>query len=194
MDTHCTAPLHRAASWFLGLALLATTLAPPAAQAQWTWRDKSGQVNASDRPPPRDVLDKDILSRPNASANANARRSTPAATAPAASGAALGAAVGAAPGAAQGSAASEPTALEKEVQARKRIADQEQASKAKAEEDRSAAARAENCRSARSHLASLETGQRIARTNDKGEREVLDDAGRATELRRAREVIASDCR
>ena len=30
--------------------------------------------------------------------------------------------------------------------------------------------------------------------NDKGEREVLDDAGRAQETQRAREVIASDCR
>jgi hypothetical protein len=54
--------------------------------------------------------------------------------------------------------------------------------------------RAENCRNARAHLAALDTGQRIARFNDKGEREVLDDKQRADETRRAREVIASECR
>ena len=40
----------------------------------------------------------------------------------------------------------------------------------------------------------LQGGQRIARINDKGEREVLDDRGRADEMRQARDVIASDCR
>jgi hypothetical protein len=34
----------------------------------------------------------------------------------------------------------------------------------------------------------------MARINAKGEREVIDDATRADEMRRAREVIASDCR
>ncbi len=178
MDKNRTAYLHRSATWLMGLALLAATLASQEAQAQWTWRDKSGQVNASDRPPPRDVPDKDILSRPTPEAR---RTAAPAAASPVAP-------------AAPGNAASAPTALEKEVQARKRTAEQEQATKSKAEEERTAALRAENCRSARSHLASLESGQRIARTNDKGEREILDDAGTATELRRARDVIASDCR
>ena len=63
-----------------------------------------------------------------------------------------------------------------------------------AEEERLAPQRAENCRRARSHLSAMESGQRIARVNDKGEREVLDDRGRAEEMRQAREVIASDCR
>ena len=175
MNAVCKAPRFSALGWLLGLALLATSLAPHDAQAQWTWRDKSGQINASDRPPPREVPDKDILSRPTPDAR---RTTTPA---PAAT-------------AAPGAAASAPSAMDKEVQARKRATEQEQAAKAKAEEERTAAVRAENCRSARSHLASLESGQRIARTNDKGEREILDDAGRASELRRAREVIASDCR
>ena len=57
-----------------------------------------------------------------------------------------------------------------------------------------AAQRGENCQRARSQQAALESGQRIARLNDKGEREVLDDKGRAEELRQAREVIASECR
>ena len=43
-------------------------------------------------------------------------------------------------------------------------------------------------------LATLDSGQRIARINAEGEREILDDEARAEEARRAREVIASDCR
>ena len=175
MEANCTSPLLRSTRWLLGLALVVAVLTPQDAQAQWTWRDKTGQVNASDRPPPRDVPEKDILTRPTPDARRNA-------------------AVPSSPVAAPGATASAPTALEKEVQARKRSAEQEQAAKTKAEEERAAATRGENCRAARSHMASLESGQRIARTNDKGEREILDDAGRAAEMRRARDVIASDCR
>jgi hypothetical protein len=149
------------------LALLATQ-----AQAQWKWRDKDGQVNASDRPPPKDIPDKDILGRPVP----EVRRSTAAAVVAAAS------------------AAPVKSALDREVEARKRTADQEQAAKTKAEEERVASQRGENCRRARSHITALEGGLRIARTNDKGEREVLDDRARAEEMRQARDVIASDCR
>ncbi|MCY7317043.1 MAG: DUF4124 domain-containing protein, partial [Rubrivivax sp.] len=87
-----------------------------------------------------------------------------------------------------------PTALEREVHARKKAADEEKTTRSRAEEERNANLRAENCRGARSQLSALESGQRIARTNDKGEREVLDDKGRADEMRRAREVISSECR
>jgi hypothetical protein len=76
-----------------------------------------------------------------------------------------------------------------------KAAEQEEGAKAKAEEQRIAASGPKTAARARSHLPTLESGQRIARTNDKGEREVLDDKGRADEPRRAREVIAnSDCR
>lgn len=166
----------------LAVATLLTTMSL-SADAQWRWRDKAGQVNASDRAPPRDVPDKDILSRPGI----DPRRAAPAPVVAAASGAAEGTTPAAAPSA-------PTTTLEREVQARKRAAEQEQSAKAKAEEERLTTQRGENCRAARNHLTALESGQRIARTNDKGEREVLDDKGRADEQRRAREVVASDCR
>lgn len=154
-------------------------LSAPTAEAQWKWRDKDGRITVSDRPPPREVPEKDILGRPNTAAQ-RAQAAAAAATVT---------------GTAAAAPASAPmTALEREVQARRRAAEEEKAAKAKAEEERNAARRAENCRQARNHLAALESGQRIARTNDKGEREVLDDAGRAQETQRAREVIASDCR
>ena len=176
----------------LAVATLLMALSPTA-DAQWRWRDKNGQVNASDRPPPKEVPDKDILSRPAADARRSAAAAAQAAApAAGAEGTAAAAAAPAAPAAA--SASAPPTALEREVQARKRSAEQEQAAKAKAEEERQSTQRAENCRAARGHLVALDSGQRISRTNDKGEREVLDDKGRADEQRRAREVVASDCR
>ena len=47
---------------------------------------------------------------------------------------------------------------------------------------------------ARRSLVTLESGQRMARTNDKGEREVLDDKARAEETKRTRGIIASECK
>jgi hypothetical protein len=152
------------------LLLAALLVAALPAQAQWKWKDKTGQITASDLPPPRDVPEKDILARPDQ----NTRRPPPPAAAPAASVAGR-------------------TAVDKDLEARKRAGDQEQQAKARVEEEKLSQQRAENCRRARSHVSALETGQRIARTNDKGEREVLDDKGRAEEMRRANDVIASDC-
>lgn len=43
-------------------------------------------------------------------------------------------------------------------------------------------------------LATLDSGMRMARLNDKGEREVLDDAQRAAELKRVNQIIAQDCK
>jgi hypothetical protein len=164
---------HRPARAFslLLLAGLALLSAQPA-DAQWRWRDASGRVTVSDVPPPRDIPEKDILQRPG-----GARPAATAAAVPAAS-----------------AAPSPKPAVDKELEARKKAADQQQQAKAKAEEQRLAAVRAENCSRARSHLANLESGQRLARVNDKGEREFLDEAARDAEARRAREIIASDCR
>ena len=163
-------PLSRAVLPLATLLLLCSLALP--AHAQWKWRDKDGRITASDLPPPKDVPDKDIFGRPAL----DARRTAAPVAAPASA-----AAAGKAP-------------LERELDARKRAAEQEQAAKGRAEEERLGSQRAENCRRARSHQAALESGQRIARVNDKGEREVLDDHGRAEEMHRAREVIASDCR
>ena len=156
--------------------MLACLLTLPA-QAQWKWRDASGRVTVSDRPPPRDVADKDILQRPAAP--------RPAVTTGAASAAASAAS-------ATTAAASAP--VDKELEARKRAAEQERLAKAKAEDDKIAAQRADNCKRARASLAGLDSGQRMTRYNDKGEREVLDDNARAAESRRAREAILSECK
>lgn len=84
--------------------------------------------------------------------------------------------------------------MDPELEKRRKAAEQAQATQAKADEARLAEQRRENCARARGHLAGLESGQRMARMNEKGEREILDDKARADEIRRAREVIAADCR
>ena len=91
----------------IALACLATLPGP--ADAQWRWRDKTGQVNASDRPPPQDIPEKDIIGRP---VPADLRRAGAAAAAVPASGTSAPAA-----------ASAPPTTLEREVQARKKAAD-----------------------------------------------------------------------
>lgn len=149
------------------------------AAAQWKWRDATGKVQYSDRPPPATVADKDILQRPRGAAVAPPP--LPASAATSAADAALPA----------GSAAS---GVDKELEERRKKAAQEQEAKLKAEEERVAKARAENCARAKSYQQSLDNGMRIARTNEKGEREILDDAARAKEAARVKQVIASDCK
>lgn len=157
---------------FLLTLMIGASLATPAA-AQWKWKGKDGRVQYSDLPPPAGVAEEDILQKPNV------RRSTIASTSPASAAA---------------SSALTPKGVEPALEAQRKKADQEVAAKKKAEEDKATAAKAENCTRARTHLRALDEGLRIARTNAKGEREVLDDKQRVEETRRTREVIASDCK
>jgi len=155
--------------------LIGLGLALPAA-AQWKWRDKRGQTQYSDLPPPPGVPESDIVQRPAA---AGARRAL-VVTAPAS-------AASAAPLAA--ARASDP-----ELEARRKKAEQEVADKKKAEDAKIAATRADNCVRAKDQLRTLDSGIRIARVDSKGEREILDDTARAAEGRRMRDLIASECK
>ncbi len=158
----------------LSLAALACMLLAGPAEAQWKWRDSRGQIHISDTPPPRDIPDKDVLQR----AEIAVRKSAPT------------------PAASVAVAASAPAKppVDAELEERRMRAEQEQAARAEADKRRADAIRRENCQRAREQLATLDSGQRIARVKADGEREILDDDARANESRRAREVIASDCR
>ena len=83
--------------------------------------------------------------------------------------------------------------MDKKKQAEKQAADAE-AAKRKAEEERVAKIQAENCTRARQALAGIGSGVRMTRTNEKGEREFLDDAARAEEARRTQAIIDQDCK
>ena len=57
-----------------------------------------------------------------------------------------------------------------------------------------AAAKADNCTRAQSQLRTLDSGVRLAQMNEKGERIVMDDTARASESKRARDMIEQNCR
>lgn len=140
------------------------------AWAQWQWIDKDGRKVFSDRPPPASIQDKDILKRAAAD-------NRPAAVPVAAK-------------------ASVPQLLGKDaaLEARKKQAEDAEAASKKTEEEKIAKARAENCDRAKRGLASFESGVRIAVTNARGEREVMDDAARAVETKRLQAIASSDCK
>jgi hypothetical protein len=152
------------------------------AEAQWKWKDKSGRVQYSDLPPPVGTPDQDILGRPTARRTA----ASPVVQAASAASAPL-----AAPGA---SGPLAPRAADPELEARRKKAESDQAAKAKANEEKIAALRAENCARAKAAVRTYDSGVRIGRINEKGEREFLDDKQRADEARRAKDAVAADCK
>lgn len=154
------------------LLILGTALSLPAS-AQWMWRDAQGKPVFSDRPPPADIPDRNIVQRPSGAARA----------APPAPAAAPAASATPAP----------PSGQDKELEQRRQQAEAAEAARQKAAQEAQAKARAENCARARQNKASLDSGIRITRTNAQGEREFLDDAQRAAEQRRTQDIIARDC-
>jgi type IV secretory pathway VirB10-like protein len=63
----------------------------------------------------------------------------------------------------------------------------------RAEEQRVAKMRADSCERARKAKATMDSGVRLATTNAKGEREIMDDKARAAEARRMDDIMRSDC-
>jgi hypothetical protein len=148
---------------------------PLAAAAQWQWLDKDGRKVFSDKAPPPDIAPNRILKAPGGRSMAPAPEAPVASAAPAAS-------------------AAKPAGTDKALEdKRKQIAAAEEEQK-KAEEAKLAAAKVENCNRARVSKATMESGLRVARVNDKGEREFLDANQRASELKTINDVIARDCK
>jgi hypothetical protein len=86
------------------------------------------------------------------------------------------------------------TTAEQEQDFRKRRTEQEEASKKAQEKLAETKAGEENCRASKAALASLESGTRQTRVNDKGERVTLDDAQLAQETGRTRKAVQDWCK
>jgi hypothetical protein len=84
--------------------------------------------------------------------------------------------------------------LDKELEARKKQAADAELAKRKADEEKVAKAHIENCARAKQAKATFDSGMRLSRTNAAGEREVMDDAARAVELKRLQGIMESDCK
>ena len=167
--------LQRLPALAFGLALLLAAALQPAL-AQYKWKDSRGQTHVSDQPPPRDIPDKNVLQRPTPRpAAAEATAAAP-------------------PASATGSRLVAGERQDPELEQRRSRAEAEAKARAQADEQRASAQRAENCRRASQHLATLSAGTRLVRSNEPGERVVMDDAMRASEMAQARGVMASDCR
>lgn len=85
------------------------------------------------------------------------------------------------------------TPAEQEAAFRKRQQDAEKDRDQQAQADRQAQARQDNCSRAQAALRNLESGQRISRTDAKGERYILDDAQIAQETAQVRQAVKESC-
>ncbi len=156
------------------------------AAAQWQWLDKDGRKVYSDRAPPADVLEKNIVKRPGGMSKA------PVKAEPALS--ADGTSVVAAQSPQVASSAPKLSGVDKELMEKKKQAADAEAAKRRADEERVTKAKVENCALGKQAKAGLDSGVRIGRTNAQGEREIMDDAARAAETKRVQNIIDSSCK
>lgn len=158
------------------------------AQAQWQWIDKDGHKVFSDRAPPPDVPPKNILKQPGGIA----RGAEPsAAVAPAGAAAEVAVPSGQAAPAAD---APKLSTVDRDLVEKKKQQEAAAAAKIKAEDERVAKARSENCERAKAGKTMMESGVRVSLTNAKGEREVLEDTGRAAQAKQLQQQIDANCK
>jgi hypothetical protein len=141
--------------------------AAAASAQQYKWVDQDGKVRYGDVPPP----------------GVKATRLKPPATGSASSAPASGA---------QKDSGAKALSPEAAFRKRQEDAEKERMKEAKAEQDK--AENAENCARAQEALRALESGQRISRTDPKGERYYLEDAQIAQETAKARESVKQWCK
>ena len=171
------------------LLVAAACALPLLAAAQWQWIDKDGRKVYSDRSPPSDIPAKNILKQPGPTRGSSVPTAAAAEAAPTATGSAFAAS-------APRPAGSVPklSGTDKGLEDKKKQADAADAAKKKADDEKFAQAKAENCDRAKQSKASFDSGIRIARVNEKGEKEILDDKQRESEVKRLDSVIARDCK
>jgi len=140
--------------------------AASAAAQQYKWVDKDGKVRYGDVPPPG--VNATRLKAPSS---------------------------GYAPTPAPAAAAKKDDAkgLTPEQAFRKRQEDAAKATDTQAKSEQDAAAKRENCTRAQEAVRVLESGQRVSRTDSKGERYFLEDAQVQQELARARQTAQQWC-
>lgn len=161
----------------MGLLLASSS----AAMAQWQWIDGTGRKVFSDTPPPANIPDKSIVRKPGSGMAPPVAVTEPSAPSAGAS------------AAASSSAAPQVPARDNELEAKKKQAEEAEEAKKKAETERVAKVRADNCQRARKAKITMDSGVRLATTNAKGEREIMDDKSKAAESQRMDAIIRSDC-
>lgn len=157
------------------------------ASAQWQWIDGHGRKVFSDRPPPQEIPEKNILKQPEFAP----RASTPAPQADAEHSTSAAAAPEASPPAAA-------TGKDSELEKKKAKAEAAEAAKKQAEEkakaEQQARTKADNCARAKQAKATLDSGRLLSNVNAKGERVFMDEATHKAEADRAQKAIDANCK
>lgn len=92
-------------------------------------------------------------------------------------------------------ATSQKSLAERDADFRKRKLEQQEAAKKGDEKNQEAADRKQNCEAAQSYLRSLQSGNRIGKTDPQtGERIFLEDTERAAETVRAQRAVDTNCK
>jgi len=156
----------------LGAVVLAAL--PAAAQQLYKYTGPDGKVQYSDRPPAdgrkaEKVTSSRLSSVPGGTTAAAASGDATKSTAP-------------------------KTAAEQDQAFRQRRIESDEKAKKDEKLAQDQQLKAESCASARRELAGLQSGARVARLNDKGERIFLDDAGVQSEIVRMEREIAGGCK
>jgi hypothetical protein len=176
---------------FIAIAILLATATVTAQVYKWT--DKDGKVQYSDIPPPPDA-------KGAAPKKIDARSATGPGVAPAPAPAKANTKdapkdAKASKDAPKDSPKEGPKTLaDRTKDFDKRRADEAEAAKKAADEERVAKANQARCSEATRYLRDLESGRPIANSDDKGERVLLDDAGRNNEVNRARTAMKESCK
>jgi hypothetical protein len=172
---------------YLRLICVLFSLLSFSAAAQWAWVDANGRKIFSDRGPPADIPAKAIFKRPGPATPLVAAQPAVGATAADSNLPAASAPQDKASGA-------KPSGVDPVLAERKKKEEQALEAKRKSEQERIGRLKADNCERAKLAKKGLDSGVRLAQTNAKGEREIMDDAARAKESQRIQSVIDADCK
>jgi hypothetical protein len=169
----------------ISLAAVAAISLTTAAFGQYVWLNENGIKHYSDTPPPPSVPKNRILKQPGkasspmpqaiftpAEAVANVEKNVPAFAT---------------------KEKAPMTTAEKKTDFDKRRIEQAEKEKKAAEQEKLAADKSKNCEQARAFQRTLDSGQRLARSDKNGERYYVSDAERAKEAQEARRVL-DDCK
>ncbi|RCS59653.1 DUF4124 domain-containing protein [Parvibium lacunae] len=149
--------------------------------AQYQWRDANGNMQFSDRPPPGDIPEANIIRRPRGMepVRSLSTPSIPSSPAPQAG----------------DKGGSKPASLaEREMEFRKRQTENAEKAKKQADKEAQDAQRKAACEQQRNQLAALESGQRMSRFDASGERVVMEDGDRNAEQERVRRSLEQHCK
>ena len=156
----------------LSLVILSFLSGVAFAGGVYKWVDSDGTVHYSDQPPPGAVKEQSLGNKsetpPGGSGTPSTENAAPKAAGP-------------------------KTYIERDAEFRKRQMEVEE-KRVKEEKALAEAKQAQqNCERARSSLQSLQSGQRVVKYNEKGERAYLDDNEREQEIATAQKAVDSWC-